>query len=213
MLLNQVQNQLETIYGIGLAERAEEFLINKNEARDLMPQTEIPKELFLARKPSNETVEVALFLDTNLLENLNRNDPFISINENNLNDFCVLIEGISHFVYFLWKSHNQHSITQLEMEIQAEIDKYLMLLFYSQTNDKSNTMTQVFDKLFANFTLIEMFAYGHRAQPNTALDLAMRYCHRLQNKWRNKNDFSEIINEIRRFYNFSHEEKIRHIIL
>ncbi len=214
MLLNQVQNQLEMIYGIGLNERAEEFLIDKKEALNLFTQGEkIPKELLLVRKPKEETVEVALFLDNNLLDNLNENDPFVSINENNLNDFCILIEGISHFVYFLWKSHNQHPITQLEMEMQAEIDKYLMLLFYSKTNDDNNLMAQVFDRLFENFTVFETLTREHTAQKLSASDLAMRYCHRIQNKWKNKSDFSELLDEVRQFYNFSQEEKIRHIAL
>ena len=214
MLLDQVQNQLEFIYGIGVPERAEKFLIGKTEALELLQNDEkIPKELLLVRQPADETVEVALFLDTKLLHNLNENDPFVSLNENNLNDFCILIEGISHFVYFLWKAHNQHQITQLELELQAEIDKYLMLLFYSKTNDEESLLTHVFDALFEQFSLLESLSAENRERYMTASNLAMRYCHRLQNQWKKNHNMPGILNEVRRFYHFTQEEKIRHITL
>ena len=82
MLLEQVQSQLESIYDIGLKERAEDFLIEKKEALsilDVKEETKIPKELLLVRQPVDETVEVALFLDPKLFRNLSAHNLFENI--------------------------------------------------------------------------------------------------------------------------------------
>ncbi len=213
MLIEQVQNQLEYLYGIGLPERAQNYLINKDEALKFLevPQ-KIPKELFLVRQQEQDTVEVALFLDGKLLKNLDKHNPFVSLNEKNLSDFCILIEGVSHFVYFLWKAYKHHAITQLEMELQAEIDKFLMLLFYLRGGDTETAIShQLFEALFEDFRLFESLTAEKQERYLTASTLAMRYCHRLQKRFANAKDFQSLLNEIRQFYNFSQEQKIIHI--
>ncbi len=212
MLLEQVQNQLEIMYGIGLAERAEDYLIDKKEAlKFLKTSTKIPKELFLVRQPEDDKVEIALFLDHKLIKNLDNNNPFVSLNEKNLSDFCILIEGVSHFVYFLWKAYHKHHITQLEMELQAEIDKFLMLSFYLRAGQDPLQGSQLFEALFEDFKLFENLDPENKERYETASSLAMRYCHKLQSKLRDINQTEKILSEIREFYNFTQEQKIQFI--
>lgn len=41
---------------------------------------------------------------------------------------CVAAEGISHFVYFIFCGEMQaRAVSQVELELQAEIDKFLLL--------------------------------------------------------------------------------------
>ncbi len=214
MLLEQVQNQLEYLYGIGLSERAQDFLIEKKEAVRFLSTPippKIPRELFLVRQNRQDTVEVALFLDGRLLKNLSDNSPFVSLNEKNLSDFCILIEGISHFVYFLWKAYKGQTITRLEMELQAEIDKFVMLFFYLRSGGDRAFSDQIFEALFEDFRLFESLSQESEERYLTASSLAMRYCHSLQSRYRAKNQLESLLSEVRQFYNFSQEQKIRHI--
>lgn len=213
-ILEQVQHQLEIIYGIGVPERAENYLIDKKEALSFLQggqPIKIPKELLLVRQPESDTVEVALFLDQKLLKNLSKYNPFVSLTEKNLSDFCILIEGVSHFVYFLWKAYRQHPITQLELELQAEIDKFLMLFFFLRGGEADRFPQSLFEKLFEDFKLFEELSSENRERYLTASSLAMRYCHRLQQSFSQTQTTEELIEEIRRFYNFSQAEKIHHI--
>ena len=45
-----------------------------------------------------------------------------------LDAVCVTTEGVSHFVYFVFAGARQHRpVSQVELELQAEIDKFLVL--------------------------------------------------------------------------------------
>src|SRR3990167_7606029 len=220
MMIERIQGQLERLYGISLSQRAEEYLVNRQEALRVLtlpPNSKIHKELFLVRQnggdtQSGDTLEIAIFLDNKLLHNLEKNNPFFSLNEKNLSDFCILIEGVSHFVYYLWKAHQGHPSTQLEMELQAEIDKFLMLLFYLRADGDPTFPQKLFDALFGDFTLFENLSAEKKARYLTASKLAMKYCHRLQEQYPRRREFQDLIEEIRQFYNYSQEQKISHII-
>lgn len=214
MLLEQVQNQLEYLYGIGLSERAQNYLINRKQALKYFQAhsgEKIPKELLLVRQNGGDTLHIALFLDVKLLANLARHNPFESLNDKNLSDFCVLIEGVSHFVYFLWKAHRRQNITQLEMELQAEIDKFLMLFFYLRSGGERGFSNQIFEALFEDFKLFESLSQEREERYLTASSLAVRYCHSLKSRYMGNEKVEQLLSEIRQFYNYSQEEKIKHI--
>lgn len=216
ILADKVQHQLESLYGIGLPQRVENYLIGRKEAEGYLSGNygKMPKELFLVRKSEESSVEVALFLDIKLLSNLQKNNPFDSLNDKNFSDFCILIEGVSHFVYFLWKAHHDVPITQLEMELQAEIDKFLMLFFYLRSDNAPEFPQQLLEKLFEDFKLIEKLSAESEGRYLTASSLASRYCYNLQKKFRSLNDTRQVkdmLEEIRQFYNLSQEDKIKHI--
>ena len=44
-----------------------------------------------------------------------------------LDGLCQIIEGVSHFVYLVERARAQRTATQLELEMQAEVDKWLLL--------------------------------------------------------------------------------------
>lgn len=213
MLLEKVQTHLESLYGIGLGHRVEDYLIGHEEVtKYVKAQNKLPKELFLVRKAKEDTVEIALFLDRKLLTNLNCNDPFISLNDNNLSDFCIAIEGVSHFVYYLWKAQQNMNLTQLEMELQAEIDKFLMLSFFLQVDGKFVFSNQLLEVLFDNFELIESMTPEAQGRYITASNLASRFCYNLKNKFRDATQITELVNEIRLFYSLTQEQKISYIL-
>src|SRR6185436_5100246 len=52
-----------------------------------------------------------------------------------LDRLCQLIEGVSHFVYVAERARRGLPATQLELELQAEIDKYVLLVLRRKTFD------------------------------------------------------------------------------
>ena len=87
-----------------------------------------------------------------------------------------------------------------------------MLLFYLRADGDPTVPQKLFDTLFDDFTLFENLSTEKKARYLTASKLAMKYCHRLQEQYHRGREFQDLIDEVRRFYNFSQEQKIQHII-
>lgn len=212
-LIDQIQLQLESTYGIKTGEKASDYLINKQELLALIEPAQVihtPKELFLVNpQPQNETLEIALFLDPDLRENLQKNNPLETLSKKNIADFCTMIEGISHFVYYVHKSCLQCDVTQLEMELQAEIDKFVFLSLVIQKDQ--NQIYNILDLLFENYELHEDLTPTQIERYHTASNLAHRYCHELSKTMRLNNPI-EVLKKIRQFYPLSQEQKIRQIL-
>ncbi len=68
---------------------------------------------------------VSLYLDPALLERLQQSNPLVRLNESNVADYWTALEGVSHFLYFAWNAGHDKPVTLLELELQAEIDKYV----------------------------------------------------------------------------------------
>lgn len=45
-----------------------------------------------------------------------------------LDELCQVVEGVSHFLYLAERARRELPTTQLELEIQAEVDKYVVLV-------------------------------------------------------------------------------------
>ena len=63
------------------------------------------------------------------LSRLEAADPHRALTENNLADYCTALEGVSHFVYSTWGLERDMPVSLLELETQAEVDKYAITVF------------------------------------------------------------------------------------
>jgi len=212
-LIVKIQKQLEAIYSIKVGANASHYLIDRSELKELLPKHDIskaPKELFLVNpNPENDTLEIALFLDQELKANLLQNNPFNQLTPSNVSDFCIMIEGISHFVYYLHKSSLKYPVTQLELELQAEIDKFIMLSLLVETNHPQH---ELLDMLFENYYIHDNLSEEEKQRYNTASDLARKYCFMLSQHLK-KADLEKLYKEIRWFYPLNQSQKIDHIMM
>src|SRR6185503_6263264 len=86
-----------------------------------------PREQLLVCEGDGE-MSIALFVDPAAIANLVRHDPGHRLGDHNLGDFLLAIEGVSHFIYAIWSARAERPVTQLELELQAEVDKYVTCL-------------------------------------------------------------------------------------
>lgn len=212
-LIKTIQQQLESLYGIRTGASAADYLISKNDLSTLMPDTmadNLPKELFLVNpEPHDDTIEVALYLAEDLCVNLQTHDPMQTLSTENISDFCTLIEGVSHFVYYLHKASLEYSITQLEMELQAEIDKFLLLSLLTHSNQKDNEM--IMDLLFEDYLLHDHLTDDQKIRYNTATELARKYCFQVSQNIKTEG-LPLTLKKVRKFYPMTQEQKIRSIV-
>ena len=73
-------------------------------------------------------VRLGLFIESGVLDRLARRDPLQALDEDNLADFCTALEGVSHFHYLVWSLARGRNVSLLELELQAEVDKYATAL-------------------------------------------------------------------------------------
>lgn len=125
-----------------------------------------------------------------------------------LDPICQIIEGVSHFVYLADRASRDRETTQLELELQAEVDKYVVLAASLETFDES-TSRRLRERLY------ETVVFAHA--PNTiegeryrvANERARRFTGRLEREFVARARYAELRAELRRFFHMSQGDKLR----
>ena len=68
--------------------------------------------------------------------------------EENLADYCTALEGVSHFHYFVWSAARARNVSLLELELQAEVDKYASALRLTLEQREGRVPRELFHRLF-----------------------------------------------------------------
>jgi hypothetical protein len=121
--LARVQRGLETLYRIDTGVDIHEFLVDED-VRDAVVSARRPKEQLLVCEEDGE-MSLALFLDRSVLANLVDHKR---LDARNFADFILAVEGVSHFIYTIQCARAERPVSQLELELQAEVDKYITCL-------------------------------------------------------------------------------------
>ena len=210
MLLRELQAMLSRIYGLSLDLNVTDFLITDPERlRRLTDASQTSYQETLLILESEDVVDLALYLDHAMLGRLDEDDPRDELSHVNLDDFCKLLEGISHFVCFAWKASNDHCVTRLELEMQAEVDKYIgaRLLLEAQNAAHDGLLNALFEQVWFD----ERLAPESLARYRDASDAAGRYCYQLEQKYPGKRAWGGMLADLRAFYRKPQPEKFSHI--
>ena len=49
----------------------------------------------------------------------------VRLHDGNVADYWTALEGVSHFLYLAWNAGHDKPVSLLELEMQAEVDKYV----------------------------------------------------------------------------------------
>jgi len=83
------------------------------------------EELLVAPVVAGE-LALSLYLDPALLQRLAAADPLDRLHGGNVADCLTALEGVSHFLYVVWNASHDRSVTLVELEMQAEVDKFIV---------------------------------------------------------------------------------------
>jgi hypothetical protein len=161
----------------------------------------------------DEGLAVTLYIAAPVLERLRERDPFAALTQENLGDYLTAVEGVSHFVYLAWNAGYDKPVSLLELELQAEVDKYVLGARLLQQQGAGRVPHELHRALFARTRIDPVAAAGRISLYREASNYAARFCRRVAARGasRARGATSEMLAELRRFYRWGSARKVAHI--
>lgn len=211
-MLRDFQKLLADIYDVPLPLDVADFLLTD---RSLLPAP-------MRHEPADEQVVVVeeegeaaigVFLDAAVLERLHKANPLEALHAGNLADYWTALEGVSHFLYLAWHGGHDRGVSLLELELQAEIDKYVSSIWLLRAQDPQRFPAEVHRLLFERARVDRTLAADRWDMYCEANRQAARFCRRLARTLDSAHCTAnpEVLAELRRFYRYSREAKLSHI--
>ena len=203
MQLHAVQHWLEKVYEVDAGCAVEDYLVTD---RAMMRRLDAnhpssARERLLIHQGRGD-IELSLYLDPGVVARLTGNSGTPA----GFDDLCVALEGVSHFTYLCWNARYHRAVTLLELELQAEVDKYVWLRDRLVVSDDS-----LHRSLFERFRLDGSLADHERERYCAANHYAAKYCLGLQERYLTCHLTEGLQRELRRFYRQTQNSKIRMI--
>ena len=212
MRLLPLQQRLQTIYEIDAGYDVEDFVFSDTELARAMEHPnahEVPEKLLV--REHQDGMDISLFLHPELLHKLKRDDPNDSLHHGNLADFCTVTEGVSHFVCLTWNAQHARSVSLFELELQAEVDKYVMsaaLLADQLGGCLPHNLPHI---LFNRPAFHHQLNHSEQQRYRLANAYARHYCHNLHRSLLELGNSILITRELRRFYRLLQHKKLQRI--
>ena len=212
MVLQQLQDLLAGIYDLSMQYRVDDFLVTERaNLPPAMRHSDTDEQVVVV--DGGEEAAVGLFLDPQLLARLAAANPVEALHSGNVADYWTALEGVSHFIYLAWNAGYDRGVSLLELELQAEIDKYVTSWWLLREQDPERYPAELHRLLFER-TRVDPRLAGERVDMyREANQYAARFCRRLERSLiaEGARQQRETLCQLRRFYRLSRERKMNHI--
>jgi hypothetical protein len=154
---------------------------------------------------------LSVYIDQQVVNRLDAHDPLLQLNDSNLADFCVALEGISHFQYLAWSAEHERSVSLLELELQAEVDKYAVAVYLLRRQGCRDLPRGLRRRLFNDIRFITGLPAEIHHRYVEANRHAAGFCQRLEQRFLSSQRFrpESWLRALRDFYRCAHRQKLR----
>jgi hypothetical protein len=210
--LASLQGALAEIYDLPATPDVREFLMTDRAHLARYAQARHTDEQLIVEE-DGDTLSMALYIDADVMERLGRHDPFDGLTHENLADYLTAAEGVSHFVYVAWNTGHDKPVTLLELELQAEVDKYVLCAWLLRQQGAGRFPRELHRALFDRARVDPVAAAGRIGMYQTASSYAARFCRHVAVLLERKRSGNtrDLLAELRRFYRWGNARKLRHI--
>jgi hypothetical protein len=208
-VLRALQGGLESMYRVETDLDVCDFLVGGADRLALRVER-LPREQLLIRPDDGGGLQLGLFVDERTLENLAMRDPRRRLDEQNLQDFLLAVEGVSHFVYLVHRAQQERPVSAVELELQAEVDKYLVALLVTW-NQVGEPLADLRARLFSRVTFAGDLSREERERYELANSAANEYALSLEDRFVRSRAIDDMLGEARLFYRKGLAEKLEHI--
>lgn len=201
-MLQNIQKWMESAYRLESRTPVSHYLIDHPTVLSYLGKDHplVAAEEVLLVTGANSEFELGLYLHPSILRSQGREDV-----ERRSHRWLTAAEGVSHWLLVSERLSQGQELTQLELELQGEIDKFFFARLGAQHLE-----------LLPHYHLerpasLEALHHGHRQTYETARRLAQRYCHQMMKEYLCGRSFDGLFEELRRFYRLSHWQKLKRI--
>ena len=159
------------------------------------------REALLVREV-DEVLELQLLLPANVADAGPAAWSDLSLDER-----CQLVEGVSHFLLLCERARAGRSTTQLELELQAEVDKWLVLSRGGRLPPEHDDALH--DALYGDAVFLHDEASIEGARYRLANRLGARFARHLSESYARKGRHRDMRRALASFFRMSQEEKLR----
>lgn len=178
--ITRIGRFISELYDLDLELDGHDFLVSAELARSLLPHPS-PRTGVLAIEDGGE-LQLGVYFDPDDLANV-----------------CAIVEETSHLVCLAWHAAHDRPVSQLVLEFQSEVDRFLYFC-----HDSGHLS-------FSCFRPGEPADWldGHtRGRYEVARTRAHRYCRTLSQRFAPRRDTAGLARELRRFYRSSPSSKL-----
>ncbi len=131
-----------------------------------------------------------------------------------LDRICQIVEGVSHFVLIAERARCDLPTTQLELELQAEIDKLVVLAELDpdavgvDPHARVERVRELQSRLYEAVRFVHPKGTEHGDRYRMANRLAATYARSLESRFIRQRRLADLRNELRRFFRAGQSKKI-----
>jgi hypothetical protein len=218
-MLDEMQRALEAIYGVRAPGRVGDFVASKEVLEELgAPASAASEELLVVE--SDGGLEVALYISPEVLARLPRAGAGGLLDEFGagsrtfvdglLPAFATAAEGVSHFVYLTLQALRERAVSLLELEVQAEVDKFAIALLHLWKHGERRRSPELRARLFDRVGYRHDLRGDERDRYRHANHLARSYAAFLEARFVLAGALERLLSELRFAYRLAGAEKLEH---
>ena len=216
--VSQIESALKNLYNIESKFCAENFLIThfppnaikRAGSRDFEGALYIQQSA-IDEKDKEISIELGIYLSNSVREQLETFSHWATPwTLDQLKAFSVASEEISHFHYLIYNLTRNRPLTEFELELQGEIDRFLLLFFCKPFSEKSSKTNcdDLFEQLFCNYTFAERLTRVQRQRYEDASSYAKRFVQKIKPMLIDSTSLHKALKQSRLFYEMDLNHKI-----
>lgn len=208
-MLAELQNLLVDVYKADCGHQVADYLITDRALADHIGQQPLRKDVeeTVLVAASKDGMDLSVYLDEALLSRLAAQGPLCGLKARQFADLATVLEGISHFNYLVWSASRNRPVTLLELELQAEVDKFVVSILLAIKHRDHELARKLHSWLFDKIRFHPSLSRDQRERYAMANDYAARFCHSMLDRIGSESG----LQQLRDFYRLTQSEKISHI--
>lgn len=210
--IQKIDRALKNFYRLENTLSAEVFLLSPPAAGALSQSATQGALLVVDQAAAKEpALEVGIYFHSSVKTELKTLDswPRAEWTATQRQAFSVATEEISHFNYLVEKAGRGQSVSQMELELQGEVDRFVLAFLAERHQRKAPCFEEIFETYFEKFRWDAKVNSTERARYEDANRLAKSLVARLRPAFKNHRRWPELVKELRSFYKAGSSEKVR----
>lgn len=209
--IRRIDRAIKTLNNVDHDQRAEDFLVREPEA---VGQLDPAGALYirLDQEPAGEeSVALGIYLNLEIARELGsfRRWKMDRLTLPQKQAFAVASEEVSHFHYLLRQIASGRAVSRFEMELQGEVDAFLLTFFATMEKGKAgDAFDAAFLQAFEAFRLVDGLEEAEKERYLEANQGARRFLYKLRDELCHPETREEALRRIRQFYRLGLPEKM-----